>query len=179
MQLDQLSYAGKPNGPPMFAIAACLEYQYGRGHLALTGAKSQDRPSIHNRFCEDDRDLLPLLAGLKDALRFTEQPALRAMIDGIAFPDPNRGASDEALKGLIRRFAGSGYHPCGTIKMGPREDAGSVVNTSGQMHRCEGLVVADASIMPHVPRANTNLTTIMIGEKISQDIQSHPAHFGL
>jgi len=179
MQLEQLSYAGKPNGPPMFAIAACLEYQYGRGHLALTGPKAQDRPSIHNQFCEDDRDLLPLLAGLKDALRLTEQPALRAMIDGIAFPDPKRGASDEDLKGLIRRFAGSGYHPCGTIKMGPREDAGSVVNASGQMHRCEGLVVADASIMPHVPRANTNLSTIMIGEEISQDIQRHPAYFGL
>jgi len=53
------------------------------------------------------------------------------------------------------------------------------VNASGQMHRCDGLVVADASIMPHVPRANTNLSTIMIGEKISQDIQRHPAHFGL
>ena len=92
------------------------------------------------------------------------------MIDGIAFPDPKRGASDEDLKGLIRRFAGSGYHPCGTIKMGPREDGGSVVNASGQMHRCEGLVVADASIMPAPISGNTNAASMMIGEKAADMI---------
>ena len=179
MQIEQLSYAGNSNGPARFAIAACLEYQYGRGSLALTGPFAKDLPMISNHFCEDQRDLSALVKGLKDALAFTQQPALREMIDPVSFPDPNRGSKDSDLAALIQRFAGSGYHPCGTVKMGPKEDPCAIVNSSGQMHRCDGLVVADASIMPEVPRANTNLSTIMIGEKISQDINRNPSSFGL
>ncbi|MDA1207155.1 MAG: GMC family oxidoreductase, partial [Proteobacteria bacterium] len=107
------------------------------------------------------------------------QSALAGMIESIRFPDPARITGDDDLRSLIQRFAGSGYHPCGTVKMGPASDRTAIVNASGQLHRCEGLVVADASIMPTVPRANTNLSTIMIGEKISQDIQRKSATFGL
>jgi choline dehydrogenase len=63
--------------------------------------------------------------------------------------------------------------------MGPASDPSSVVNEHGQLHRMEQVMVADASIMPAVPRANTNLTCIMIGEKLAQDIQDHPSQFGL
>ena len=179
MQIEQLSYAGKPGGAAMFAIAACLEYQYGSGYLTLSGATASDLPNVHNHFCEDPRDLEPLLIGFKDAMRFTEQSALAGMIESIRFPDPARITGDDDLRSLIQRFAGSGYHPCGTVKMGPASDRTAIVNASGQLHRCEGLVVADASIMPTVPRANTNLSTIMIGEKISQDIHRKSATFGL
>ena len=43
----------------------------------------------------------------------------------------------------------------------------------------DGLVVADASIMPTVPRANTNLTSIMIGEVIGEWIRTEPTRYGL
>ena len=179
MQIEQLSFAGRQQGPPLFAIAACLEYQYGSGEITLSGPTASDLPNIHQHFCEDERDLDALLIGFKDTLRLTEQPALSGMIESIRFPDPVRTRTDDDLRYLIKRFAGSGYHPCGTIKMGPADDPSAIVNQHGQLHRCDGLVVADASIMPIVPRANTNLSTIMIGEKISLDIQQHPALFGL
>jgi choline dehydrogenase len=179
MQIEQLSFAGRQQGPPLFAIAACLEYQYGSGEITLSGPTASDLPNIHQHFCEDERDLDALLIGFKDTLRLTEQPALSGMIESIQFPDPVRTRTDDDLRYLIKRFAGSGYHPCGTIKMGPADDPSAIVNQHGQLHRCDGLVVADASIMPNVPRANTNLSTIMIGEKISRDIQQHPALFGL
>jgi choline dehydrogenase len=47
------------------------------------------------------------------------------------------------------------------------------------MHKVDNLVVADASIMPFVPRANTNLTAIMIGEKIGEWLRTQPATYGL
>ena len=99
------------------------------------------------------------------------------MIDGVNFPDPARSESDDELRNLIRRFAGSGYHPCGTVKMG--NDVNSVVDQYGRMHKVDNLVVADASIMPFVPRANTNLTAIMIGEKIGEWLRTQPAIYGL
>ena len=52
--------------------------------------------------------------------------------------------------------------------MGPATDPLAVVNQYGQVHGIQGLRVADASIMPNVIRANTNATTIMIGERVAE-----------
>jgi choline dehydrogenase len=179
MQIEQLSYAGQINGPPLFAIAACLQYQYGRGRLTLSPTQPMGAPIIANHFCEDERDQAALLSGFKDTIEFTKQGELARMIDTIRFPDQNRDHNDDTLTSICRRFAGSGYHPCGTVKMGPRQDPLAVVDEHGRAHRIDGLVIADASIMPGVPRANTNLTCIMIGEKIAAYISRHPAQYGL
>jgi choline dehydrogenase len=63
--------------------------------------------------------------------------------------------------------------------MGPASDADAVVDSHGRSHALDGLVVADASIMPGVPRANTNLTCIMIGERIGEWLRTQPAIYGL
>jgi choline dehydrogenase len=63
--------------------------------------------------------------------------------------------------------------------MGPVSDPDAVVDQYGCVHGLEGLVVADASIMPSVPRANTNLTCIMIGEHIGEWLRTRPARYGL
>ena len=58
--------------------------------------------------------------------------------------------------------------------MGPEEDEMAVVDAKGRCHGLEQLVVADASIMPSVPRANTNLTCFMIGERIGEGCVPNP-----
>ena len=63
--------------------------------------------------------------------------------------------------------------------MGPASDPLAVVDQYGRAHGIEGLVVADASIMPTVPRANTNLTTIMIGEMVGEWLRTKPHLYGL
>ena len=63
--------------------------------------------------------------------------------------------------------------------MGPQEDEIAVVDARGRCHGVEQLVIADASIMPSVPRANTNLTCLMIGEKIGEWLRTEPQNFGL
>lgn len=163
----------------MFAIAAVLEYQYGRGALKLRTNEPTDHPIIENRFCEDDRDATRLVGCFKDALAFTRTGPLANMIDSIAFPDPARPLGDTEIADLCRRYAGSGYHPCGTAKMGPATDTMAVVDPYGCCHAVDSLVIADASIMPAVPRANTNLTCIMIGEMIGEWLRTRPGRYGL
>mgnify|MGYP002630354748 CR=1 FL=1 len=63
--------------------------------------------------------------------------------------------------------------------MGPADDPMAVVDHRGRCHAVDGLVVADASIMPTVPRANINLSTIMIGEMIGEWIRTQPGEYGL
>ena len=62
-------------------------------------------------------------------------------------------------------------HISGTCKMGPPADPLAVVGQAGRVHGLDGLRVADASIMPDCVRANTNATTMMIGERMADLIQ--------
>ncbi|MDA0977557.1 MAG: GMC family oxidoreductase N-terminal domain-containing protein, partial [Proteobacteria bacterium] len=179
LQIEQISFAGRRDGLPLFSIAAVLEYQYGRGELRLQSGNPLDAPVIDNRFCEDDRDTSRLVACMKDTLAFAGTGELGDMISRVTFPDPARGHDDESLANLCRKFAASGYHPCGTVKMGDAGDPMAVVDPFGRAHRFDGLVVADASIMPFVPRANTNLTCIMIGEMIGEWLRTQPTRYGL
>lgn len=174
LQIEQISFAGKPGGPDLFSIAAVLEYQYGRGELTLSSGDPMDHPQIDNRFCEDERDVARLVTCMKDTLAFARTGELGDMVKAISFPDPARGHDDESLANLCRKLSGSGYHPCGTVKMGDAKDPSAVVDQYGKAHRLDNLVVADASIMPAVPRANTNLTCIMIGEKIGEWLRQEP-----
>jgi choline dehydrogenase len=176
LQIEMIAFSGKRERP-QFAIAGVLEYQHGRGEVTLSSADPFAAPVIHQRFCEDERDLVRLVSCYRDVLAFTRTKAICDLVETIDFP---RGGnpSDEEIAGLLRRFAGSGYHPCGTAKMGVESDPMAVVDQYG---RCfmDGLVIADASIMPMVPRANTNLTSIMIGEKIGEWLRTRPAIYGL
>lgn len=179
LQIEQLSFAARRPDAATFAIAAVLEYQYGRGELRLRSADPHDHPIAENRFCEDERDMSRLVGCFKDALAFTRVGPLAEMIDCVTFPDPARDLDDEAIAHLCRRFSGSGYHPCGTVKMGPSSDPMAVVDEYGCCHFLDNLVVADASIMPGVPRANTNLTCIMIGEMVGEWLRTRPTYYGL
>lgn len=179
LQIEQISFVGRPTDPPHIAIAAVLEYQYGRGELRLASTDPHDPPVIDNRFCEDERDCRRLTTCFRDAFAFTRVGPLADLIERVSFPDPARPAGDEQIAALCRRFSGSGYHPCGTVKMGPADDPGAVVDQHGCCHSLDGLVVADASIMPGVPRANTNLTCIMIGEMVGEWLRVRPARYGL
>ncbi len=67
---------------------------------------------------------------------------------------------------FARSTYASYHHPSGTCKMGPASDSMAVVNERLQAHGMENLWIADASIMPTVVHANTNLTTIMIAERL-------------
>jgi 5-(hydroxymethyl)furfural/furfural oxidase len=76
-------------------------------------------------------------------------------------------ASDEALHAWLRDRATAFYHPVGTCRMGARDDARAVVDPECRVRGVTQLRVIDASVMPTIPRANTNLTTIMIGERMA------------
>jgi len=79
---------------------------------------------------------------------------------------------DRLLDAWLMRQATGFYHPVGSCKMGSESDAKAVVNTKGQVRGISGLRIADASVMPSIVRGPTNLTTIMIAEKMADAIRS-------
>src|SRR5262249_43665686 len=77
---------------------------------------------------------------------------------------------DDALAEHIRANVAGTFHPVGTCRMGSANDRAAVVDADGRVRGIAGLRVIDASIMPTVPRGNTNIPTIMVAEKISAEI---------
>ncbi|MCK9520893.1 MAG: GMC family oxidoreductase, partial [Dehalococcoidia bacterium] len=149
------------------------------GTLRIDSADPHAAPITEQRFCEDERDTNRLTAAFRGAIAFTQTKAMRPLMAEVLFPAPGRALNDDSIADLLQRLAASGFHPCGTAKMGPKEDPGAVVDQYGRAHAVEGLVVADASIMPSVPRANTNLTSIMIGEVVGEWLRTTPERYGL
>lgn len=74
------------------------------------------------------------------------------------------------LADYVRNNVAGTYHVCGTCRMGRPDDPDAVVDNSGRVRGISGLRVVDASIMPAVPRGNTNIPTIMLAEKIAADM---------
>jgi 5-(hydroxymethyl)furfural/furfural oxidase len=82
---------------------------------------------------------------------------------------------DAALTEHIRDNVAGQFHVAGTCRMGAPNDPQAVVDQTGRVRGVVGLRVVDASIMPTVPRGNTNIPTIMVAEKIAAAIGAEAA----
>jgi 5-(hydroxymethyl)furfural/furfural oxidase len=74
---------------------------------------------------------------------------------------------DQALQTLLKAAVGGVWHASGTCRMGSADDPMAVTDETGQVRRMPGLRICDASLMPAIPRANTNIPTIMMAERIA------------
>ena len=107
-----------------------------------------------------------LLAGLFDTLPPVGKPVLASL--GEPGIDVAAIAADEKLRDeFVQRSVAGVMHPTGSCRMGRADDPQAVTDPQGRVHGVAGLRVVDASIMPTVPRANTNIPTIMMAEKIA------------
>ncbi|MFT4067298.1 GMC family oxidoreductase [Paraburkholderia sp.] len=88
-------------------------------------------------------------------------------------------SDDGAMTEFVTRSAGGTWHPSGTCRMGSPADPSAVTNQHGAVYGVEGLYVCDASLMPSIPCANTNVPTIMMAEKVADclrtgDLRANP-----
>jgi len=111
-----------------------------------------------------------VVTSLLGAMLDTPAPLRRMLIERFFTHGQNMASllSDEqALHAFIRANVFGVWHASGTCRMGPASDRHAVVDTQGRVHGAHGLRVVDASLMPRLPSANTNIPTIMIAEKIA------------
>jgi choline dehydrogenase len=107
--------------------------------------------------------------GLLEARRIARTAPLAGLVAGEEIsPAPGIADADsDALDAALRAKVSSYHHPVGTCAMGPSVERGAVVDARGRVHGADGLFVADASIMPDIPAANTHLPTTMVAERIA------------
>ncbi len=156
------------NGAPHLLLRVILEQANGAGRLSLASPDLAVQPALEYRYLDDPWDLERMREGARLALSLGSQPSLQAIVAGRSLPVDDDIASDDAMDRWMRATATTCHHSCGTCKMGPSSDPLAVVDQYCRVHGLEGLRVIDASIMPNVIRANTNATSIMIGERAAE-----------
>ena len=139
----------------------------GAGELTLTSKDVGVQPHLNYNYFAEEFDRRRAREGLRLAVSLAGHPDFDDVLAERVAPSDEVIESDDALDEWIMREATTGQHISGTCKMGPASDSTAVVNQYGKLHGLQGLRVVDASIMPDCIRANTNVTTMMIGERIS------------
>ena len=168
MQIQPGSFVPLPKFPiPGVTLAAVVGKSRAQGRLRFTSARPGDMPIISTNLLGEESDR----AAMREALRWIGRLAKTKAISAVARPVyPRRKPFDEDFQftAPLEQITGSGYHPCGTVPMGRDGDPRAATDGRGRVRGVEGLVVADASLMPTIPSSNTNFPSLMIGERFGE-----------
>ncbi|MDP6946401.1 MAG: GMC family oxidoreductase [Myxococcota bacterium] len=158
---------------PLFSLMAGLGKPVGHGTIRWPSLARGVRPIITSKLLEDERDRALAVDALLMALALSETAPMRELATHL-WPRPRAFRSRDAIDGWVRKYCDSGYHPCGTVPMGPEGDLMAVCDGRGRVRGVRGLYVADASLMPSIPSSNTHLPTLMIGERFGEWLREAP-----
>lgn len=166
---SMISKAGmyKANKEPALTASTTLLRPYSLGSVTLRSAKAADAPKMLANYLTDQRDVQPLIEGIRVIRKIFGTSPFQEHFQGEMLPGAGY-QSDQELEVYLRANAQSMYHPVGTCRMGSGPDA--VVDQQLRVHGIGNLRVIDASIMPRIPSGNTNAPTIMIADKASDFI---------
>jgi choline dehydrogenase len=127
------------------------------------------KPRIDSELLHDDDDRAKAVEAMELASLLAGSRAMRGLATHF-FPSKQVVRDRASIDGWIRKSCDSGYHPSGTAPMGETPD--TACDPQGRVRGVEGLFVADVSLLPTIPMANTNLTALMIGERFGEWLQS-------
>lgn len=147
------------------ATVACWQQRpKSAGYVKAVSSDPYQYPEIQGNYLAEEEDRNVLVAAMRLSRRIIESNPFSEYVTKEIWPGTER-QSDEELLDHAMRTGNTAYHPVGTCRMGPADSVGSVVDDKLRVHGIAGLRVADASIMPMIPSANVNASSLMIGER--------------
>ncbi|MGW0817214.1 GMC family oxidoreductase [Streptomyces viridiviolaceus] len=169
-----LAMASASTGTRSGAFGVWLNQNYSRGVLMLASADPSDQPLVQQRMLSDERDLARMRHGVRTLVDLARRPEAAEITAG-SLEKENEALfsvleSDSGLDDYLLATVVDAQHGTSTCRMGAAGDPGTVVDSECRVLGVDGLHVVDASVFPSVPRANTNLATIMAGELMADRI---------
>jgi choline dehydrogenase len=153
-----------------FTIAFSVLRPHSRGSVMLASNDPEAAPLIDPGLLRDERDMRTMLGGLRLAREVGAAAALAEWRKEEVQPGPTVRAEAQE-RDYLRRSTGTYNHPVGTCRLGVDERA--VTDLELRVRGLDGLRVADASVMPSIPGANTNATVLAIAERAAAIIGGH------
>ncbi|AWV05724.1 dehydrogenase (plasmid) [Burkholderia sp. JP2-270] len=151
-------------------LACAVTLPKSLGQLRLASRDPRSAPRIHYNFLNDASDLDRLVEAVRLSRRIGETAPFSTLVDHEMAP--GRAVAESTLRANIVANVAAYLHPTSTVPMGSDADSTAVVDAWGKVRGVDGLRVVDASIMPEIPSAPTNVTTIMMAERIAAKIVS-------
>jgi choline dehydrogenase len=151
--------------PPMLPVSLHLLEHHSAGRVTLASTDPEELPIVQTGLLEDARDVRRLVDGIDLVRRLTRHPALAAFYGSLISPEEGADMREHVLT-TYETY----HHGVGTARMGAAGDDLAVVDPELRVHGLEGLWIADASVLPTVPHANTNLAAILVGEIAARNL---------
>ena len=140
-----------------------------RGAVTLASSNPNDAPNILFNYMSQEQDWQDFRACIRLTREIFAQEAFAPYVKHEIQPGVNFQSDDE-LDSFIREHAESAFHPCGTARMGAKDDPLAVVDPECRVIGVDGLRLADSSIFPRITNGNLNAPSIMTGEKAADHI---------
>jgi choline dehydrogenase len=147
-------------------VSPCLLQPESRGSITLASNDPSAKPVIRHNYYAADRDMQVQMEGMRLLLDIMRRPAMAPYSTPFTVPADE---GEDALREHVARHTTTLYHPVGTCAMG------GVVDAELRVNGVDALRVVDASVMPMVPRGNTNAPTIAIAERAADLIRGRVA----
>ena len=157
---------GPEQGPTgaVYLLLVSVTKPLSRGWLRLRSADPAEAPVIDPAYFTHPNDMPRMIEVVRAARQLSRTPPLSDWTVQELYPGPQVTDSADLEAAVLARLD-TYHHPVGTCCMGPAKDAMAVVDARGNVHGVEDLSAIDASIIPTIPGANTNLPTIMLAER--------------
>ena len=139
------------------------------GFVRIHTSRPEIAPKIKFNYMSHEEDFITFRKALRLSREILNQKALLPY-KGSEIQPGDHVISDQALDQFVQEHCESAYHPCGTCKMGKKDDPTTVVDTHCKVKGTSHLYVADSSVFPRICNGNLNAPSIMTGEKASDHI---------
>ncbi|MFO0555866.1 MAG: GMC family oxidoreductase N-terminal domain-containing protein [Polyangiaceae bacterium] len=152
---------------PVVALMAAIGKPDGAGTIRFDSADPLAKPHIEARFLAHPADRARAVEAIERMWALARKPALASLATPLY---PSRGVLSKtaSIADFLPKITGSGYHPCGTIPMSAQNIEDGALDGECRVRGVSGVIVADASIFPTIMTANTNLPTLMVGERVAE-----------
>lgn len=162
-------FFGRLDDVPGMTCAVQQQRPESHGYVRIASSDARVLPHFNPNYLSDERDRRALLAAFRLGRKVFASDPIAQYVDAELLPGCDVQTDDELIA-YSKQYAASSYHLIGSCRMGRSDDPGAVVSPELRVHGLEGLHVADASVMPVMPSANTMVPTLMVGEKAADMI---------
>lgn len=152
----------------------CAVWQHrptSTGHVRALSADLAIPPEVQPGYLEDEIDRQVLIAACRRTRAILNAEAMAPFLLQEVGPSADAQSDDEWLA-FARETGSTVFHPCSSLRMGPKGNVNAVVGSDLKVHGIDRLRVADSAIMPDIPSANTAASSMVIGAKAAQLIIS-------